>query len=65
MLLTITTTHQPATDLGYLLYKHPDRVQTFELTFGKAHVFYPEATLERCSADTFSPGVFFLRSLVS
>src|SRR5437763_607463 len=50
MLLTITTTHQPATDLGYLLYKHPDRVQTFDLTFGKAHVFYPEATPERCTA---------------
>ena len=23
MLLTITTTHRPATDLGYLLHKHP------------------------------------------
>jgi 3' terminal RNA ribose 2'-O-methyltransferase Hen1 len=50
MLLTVTTTHAPATDLGYLLYKNPARVQTFELTFGKAHVFYPEATDERCTA---------------
>ncbi|MBI5929717.1 MAG: 3' terminal RNA ribose 2'-O-methyltransferase Hen1 [Chloroflexi bacterium] len=50
MLLTITTTHTPATDLGYLLYKHPDRVQSFELNFGQAHVFYPEATPERCTA---------------
>ncbi len=50
MLLTITTTHQPATDLGYLLSKHPDRVQSFGLAFGKAHVFYPEATPERCTA---------------
>ncbi|MGB8344576.1 MAG: hypothetical protein WCD86_06810 [Ktedonobacteraceae bacterium] len=25
MLLTITTTYQPATDLGYLLHKHPAR----------------------------------------
>jgi len=50
MLLTVTTTHAPATDLGYLLYKNPARVQTFELTFGKAHVFYPEATAERCTA---------------
>jgi 3' terminal RNA ribose 2'-O-methyltransferase Hen1 len=50
MLLTVTTTHTPATDLGYLLYKNPARVQTFELTFGKAHVFYPEATAERCTA---------------
>jgi hypothetical protein len=40
MLLTISTTHQPATDLGYLLHKHPHRCQTFNLIFGKAHVFY-------------------------
>lgn len=50
MLLTITTTHQPATDLGYLLYKHPGRVQQFALNFGQAHVFYPEATPTRCTA---------------
>jgi 3' terminal RNA ribose 2'-O-methyltransferase Hen1 len=50
MLLTLTTTHAPATDLGFLLYKNPARVQMFELTFGKAHVFYPEATPERCTA---------------
>lgn len=50
MLLTITTTHQPATDLGYLLHKNPARVQSFELAFGKAYVFYPEANEERCTA---------------
>jgi len=50
MLLTISTTHQPATDLGYLLHKHPDRCQTFNLTFGKAHVLYPEASDVRCVA---------------
>src|SRR5258706_15288456 len=50
MLLTITWTTSPATDLGYLLYKNPARVQSFELSFGKAHVFYPEATPERCTA---------------
>src|SRR3982750_445997 len=50
MLLTLTTTHQPATELGYLLHKHPDRLQSFELSFGKAHVFYPEASEERCTA---------------
>jgi 3' terminal RNA ribose 2'-O-methyltransferase Hen1 len=50
MLLTITTTYQPATDLGYLLAKNPARAQTFELAFGKAHVVYPEASAERCSA---------------
>jgi 2-polyprenyl-3-methyl-5-hydroxy-6-metoxy-1,4-benzoquinol methylase len=47
MLLTITTTHDPATDLGYLLAKHPGRVQSFEQSFGHAHVFYPEASAER------------------
>ncbi|MGB0523765.1 MAG: 3' terminal RNA ribose 2'-O-methyltransferase Hen1 [Flammeovirgaceae bacterium] len=50
MQLSITTTHQPATDLGYLLHKHPDKVQEFSITGGKAHVFYPEATAERCTA---------------
>ncbi|MEW5989416.1 MAG: 3' terminal RNA ribose 2'-O-methyltransferase Hen1 [Chloroflexota bacterium] len=50
MLLTITTTHQPATDLGYLLGKHPQRTQSFELAFGQAHVFYPEVGPERCTA---------------
>ena len=50
MLLTITTTHRPATDLGYLLHKHPARLQSFGLAFGQAHVFYSEATEERCTA---------------
>lgn len=50
MLLTITTTHKPATDLGYLLYKSPYRTQAMELSFGKARIFYPEATEERCTA---------------
>lgn len=48
MLLRIATTHHPATDLGFLLHKHPDRVQAFELPFGTAHVFYPQADEERC-----------------
>lgn len=50
VLLTVTTTHQPATDLGFLLHKHPDRVQTFAVPFGQVHVFYPESTQERCTA---------------
>ena len=50
MLLTITTTHQPATDLGYLLHKHPERFQSFDLSFGQAHVFYPEASEDRTTA---------------
>lgn len=49
MLLTVTTTHQPATDLGYLLFKHPERVQEFRRSFGMVTVFYPEATDERCT----------------
>jgi len=50
MLLKLSTTYQPATDLGFLLHKNPARVQSFDLAFGKAHVFYPEATVERCNA---------------
>ncbi len=50
MLLTIATTHQPATDLGFLLHKNPGRFQSYDLSFGKAHVFYPEASAERCQA---------------
>ncbi|WP_250000677.1 3' terminal RNA ribose 2'-O-methyltransferase Hen1 [Actinoplanes sp. M2I2] len=50
MLLTVTTTHRPATDLGYLLVKHPDRVHRFDVPTGTAYVLYPEATDERCTA---------------
>ncbi|GAA3537667.1 3' terminal RNA ribose 2'-O-methyltransferase Hen1 [Nonomuraea rosea] len=50
MLLTITTTASPATDLGFLLHKHPERVQEFSQSFGTATVFYPEAGGERCTA---------------
>lgn len=50
MLLTITTTRAPATDLGFLLHKNPARLQSFSLPFGQAHVFYPEATEETCTA---------------
>lgn len=50
MLLTITTTHQAASDLGYLLHKHPARFQSYDLSFGKAHVFYPDVCEGKCSA---------------
>ena len=50
MLLTISTTRRPATDLGWLLHKHPAKVQAFDLAFGQAHVLYPEATEGRCTA---------------
>ena len=48
MFLSIATTHRPATDIGYLLHKHPERLHQIELTFGKAWVFYPEASPTRC-----------------
>lgn len=50
MLLTLTTTHRPATDLGFLLHKNPARAQSFTLGFGTAHVFYPEAREDACTA---------------
>lgn len=50
MLLTISTTHSPATDLGYLLHKNPATAQVFELSFGRAQVVYPEAETARCTA---------------
>ncbi|GAA0391583.1 hypothetical protein GCM10009541_38380 [Micromonospora gifhornensis] len=50
MLLTLTTTHRPATDLGHLLVKHPDRTHAFDVPVGTAHVFYPQADEARCTA---------------
>ncbi|MDJ1130800.1 3' terminal RNA ribose 2'-O-methyltransferase Hen1 [Streptomyces iconiensis] len=53
MFLTISTTgtpERPATDLGFLLHKHPDKAQAFSTSYGTAHVLYPEATAERCTA---------------
>lgn len=51
MLLNITTTHQPTTDLGYLLHKHPDKLQSVDLAIGKAHVFYPESSKTKTTAS--------------
>lgn len=53
MFLTISTTgtpERPATDLGFLLHKHPEKAQAFSTSYGKAHVLYPEADAERCTA---------------
>lgn len=53
MFLTISTrgtAAHPATDLGFLLHKHPDKAQTFSTSYGTAHVLYPEADAERCTA---------------
>ncbi len=53
MLVTLTSTTPDARDLGFLLHKHPDRVRSVDLGFGRAHVFYPEAGAERCTAALF------------
>lgn len=53
MLVSLTSTTPVATDLGYLLHKHPDRVRSVDVGFGRAHVFYPEATAQRCTATTY------------
>ncbi|MFJ8824156.1 3' terminal RNA ribose 2'-O-methyltransferase Hen1 [Streptomyces sp. NPDC102467] len=53
MFLTISTTgtpERPATDLGFLLHKHPESAQEFSTSYGTAHVLYPEASAERCTA---------------
>ncbi|MDT0450157.1 3' terminal RNA ribose 2'-O-methyltransferase Hen1 [Streptomyces hesseae] len=53
MFLTISTSgdaENPATDLGFLLHKHPDKAQRFSTSHGTAHVLYPEAGVERCTA---------------
>jgi 3' terminal RNA ribose 2'-O-methyltransferase Hen1 len=50
MLLTISTTHEPATDLGFLLHKNPDGLHRADLPFGTAYVVYPEGSVERCTA---------------
>ncbi|MFH8383302.1 3' terminal RNA ribose 2'-O-methyltransferase Hen1 [Kitasatospora sp. NPDC018058] len=47
---TIGSAENPATDLGFLLHKHPGKVQRFTTSHGEAHVFYPEAADEVCTA---------------
>ena len=50
VLLTLSTTAEPATDLGHLLHKHPGRAQQFGVAGGRAHVFYPVADAGECTA---------------
>jgi len=50
VLLTITNTRIPADDLSYLLHKHPGKIQSVEISAGKAHVFYPDLSQEKCTA---------------
>ena len=49
MLLTVSTTHRPATDLGYLVHKNPYRCQAKKMSFGIVNIFYPEASDEKCT----------------
>jgi 3' terminal RNA ribose 2'-O-methyltransferase Hen1 len=49
MLLTLTNTSLPATDLGFLLHKNPASVRSVPMTWGTAHVFYPAAEPDRCT----------------
>jgi RNA repair, ligase-Pnkp-associating, region of Hen1 len=62
MLLTLTTTDNPATDLGHLLHKKPAKLHSFELSFGKAHVFYPEATARK-GGSSFPRGSILTHSI--
>ncbi|GEP92064.1 3' terminal RNA ribose 2'-O-methyltransferase Hen1 [Chitinophaga terrae (ex Kim and Jung 2007)] len=50
MLFTIKTERYPATDLGYLLHKHPAKIQSVAITAGTAHIYYPEANEHACKA---------------
>jgi len=50
MLLTISTTHFPADDLSFLLHKHPAKIQSVDISSGKAHIFYPEISAQKCTA---------------
>lgn len=50
MILTLTIAHMPVTDFSCLLHTSPANAQSFDLLFGAAHVFYPEATAQRCTA---------------
>ena len=60
MLLTVSTTYNPATDLGYLLHKNPARLQSEDISFGTAYVFYPEG--QRRPLHCRPPGPRSIRS---
>ena len=50
MQLHLTNRTPDATELGHLLHKHPARCHGDDLAFGRATVFYTEASPERCTA---------------
>ncbi|MCR5806816.1 MAG: 3' terminal RNA ribose 2'-O-methyltransferase Hen1 [Oscillospiraceae bacterium] len=50
MLITITYKGNNTQELGFLLHKNPERAQQFELSYGKAYVFYPQVSDECTTA---------------
>ena len=50
MLLTLETEGPDASKISYLLHKHPDKVQSFEMSFGTVHVYYPKYQENRAVA---------------
>jgi 3' terminal RNA ribose 2'-O-methyltransferase Hen1 len=50
MLLTLSTTADQPSDLGYLLHKHPARLNEAKAWFGQIYVFFPECSETRCTA---------------
>lgn len=51
MFLALTLkNHTPASDLGFLLHKHPDKKNTYDLSWGTAHVFFPQVNSTEATA---------------
>jgi hypothetical protein len=50
MLLTISTTHRPATALAGMLGQHPDAIRAVTFPFGHAMLCFSQADESRCSA---------------
>lgn len=48
-MLLIRTDYRPATDLGFLLHKHPGRMHVAEMPFGTARLLFTEASDEACA----------------
>ena len=50
MIFSISTTHYPATDIGFLLHKNPDEFHKIPFNFGDVYIFYPYGSPELCMA---------------
>jgi hypothetical protein len=50
VLLSIANSAPQPADLGFLLHKNPANLNTVDLSFGKAHVFYTGGA-EECTAN--------------